>query len=335
MQAPLKNLSYSFGLGVVFMTGLTYLFPGQGSQKIGMGQDLYVRSSAKAVFEKANSVLNFPLTKLMFEGPKEELQKTCYAQPAILTHSIAMWHCLLEEATPNATFFAGHSLGEYSALVAAGSLSFEDAIQAVHFRGKAMQDAVPLGRGSMAVVLGLAEDKIHEICQEISRQDPRFEVSIANLNGPGQTVISGTVEGIAQANLCLKDAGAKRLMPLPVSAPFHCNLMKPAQDKLAQHLNTIQFLSPQKPLISNVTAQPVTDPLLIRDLLIAQVTKPVRFTEMVEFLQKKEINIFVEVGPGKALVGIVKRMIDNVEIHSMEDLVSLNNFSSAIKASVR
>lgn len=308
------------------------LFPGQGSQKVGMGLDLYEqRPRAREIFNEANEVLGFSLTDKMFFGSKADLQKTIWAQPAILTHSIAVWECIKEDGLIKPVLLAGHSLGEYSALVAASSLTFADAVKAVHFRGKFMQEAVPENEGAMAIVLGMPAAVIQDVCDTISSLSAKNYVAVANLNGSEQTVVSGTVNGVLLAESQLKLAGAKRILPLPVSAPFHCALMKPAQIKLAEYLDKINFSNAKIPVVSNVTALPVIDKTVIRENLKNQVTAPVLFTQTVEYFKNNNINIFIEAGPGKALIGIVKRMMPNFKFANVENVETLNGLSGLLE----
>lgn len=313
------------------MAKVAFLFPGQGSQAVGMGKALCQASAAaRQTFEEADAALGWSLSKLCFEGPEEELRRTAVTQPAILTTSVAAWRALGEAGAPTPVAVCGHSLGEYSALVAAGCLSLRDAVKAVNARGQFMQEAVPEGVGAMAAVLGLAPEKIAEICAGLSKPADNLLVEVANYNGPDQTVISGHKAGVEAAGAALKEAGAKRVLPLPVSAPFHCGLMAPVRNRLAHVLEGCTFAPLAVPCITNVTAEPNQDPMRQRELLLDQVTHSVRFTQSIGSLLAKGVDTVVELGPGKVLCGMVKRVDKAVKLLNVEDPASLEATRTAL-----
>lgn len=298
-----------------------FLFPGQGSQKVGMMQDLAAQyESVRKRFEEADEALGWKLSELIFEGPAEKLQQTQYTQPAILTASVAAYD-LLAQAGITAEYLAGHSLGEYSALVAAGSISFVDAVRTVHARGKFMQEAVPIGEGGMAAIIRLEREKIITICEEFSAQGKI--VQAVNFNCPGQVVIAGTTDAVAAACEKMKEAGARRAIPLPVSAPFHSTLMQPAAEKLAQVLHTIEIKEARIPVIANVHAQPVHTSAEIRESLVEQAAHPVLWEDSMHVLLTKGVDTMVEVGPGTVLSGFMKKIESGVHLEHVENVSSL------------
>ena len=291
-----------------------FVFPGQGSQFVGMGKDLYANNEkAKELFEKANEILGFRITDIMFEGTDEELTQTKVTQPAVFLHSVISALCLGEDFAPE--MVAGHSLGELSALVAAGALSFEDGVKLVSARAIAMQKACEAAPGTMAAVIGLPDEKIEEICTEVST-DGNIVVA-ANYNCPGQLVISGNVDAINAACEKLKAAGAKRALPLKVGGAFHSPLMQPAKEELEKAIKATTFSEPKCPVYQNVDAQPHTDPAEIQANLIAQLTSSVRWTASVQNMIKAGADDFTECGPGKALQGMIGRIDKTVSAHGI------------------
>jgi len=287
-----------------------FVFPGQGSQYIGMGK-ISNAAIADKFFSDAESATSLPIRKLCLEGPEDELKKTEITQPAIFTISAIILESLKQKGIlPQMA--AGHSLGEYGALYAAGSINFSDAVKLLNLRGKFMQEAVPIGEGAMAAVLGLSPDIISEICKTTG-------VAAANYNSPDQTVISGKADLIANASKILKEKGAKRVIPLQVSAPFHSPLMKPAAVKLAEVINKIKFNKPNFAVYSNVTASPITSAEDAKKLLIEQVTASVRWVESIKNMEKDGADSFIEVGPGKVLTGLIKKIDPNAKITSGEE----------------
>jgi [acyl-carrier-protein] S-malonyltransferase len=304
------------------MGKLAFLFPGQASQYPGMGRDLAEKfPESKAVFDEADAALGFSLSKLCFEGSEEALKQTENTQPAILTVSTAAYRALEKQGiTPD--FVAGHSLGEYSALVAARALEFSTAVKLVRGRGRYMQEAVPSGEGAMAAVLGLSPADVAEICKKAAETEV---VSPANMNSPEQTVISGSATAVKRAVEIASQSGAKRAVILPVSAPFHCAMMMPAQQRLESDLRAAQFHHLKFPLITNVDAEAITTAEEARDALIRQVTNPVRWLESVRDMIDSGVTVFVEVGPGKVLTGLLRQIDRSVRVFNVEDSATLQS----------
>jgi [acyl-carrier-protein] S-malonyltransferase len=306
---------------------VAFVFPGQGSQSVGMGQALaQAWPDARAALDEADAAVGGGLLRLMFEGPDEQLKKTANTQPAILAVSIAAHRVLVREAGAAfkfPAFYAGHSLGEYSALVASGALSLRDAMRAVRARGTFMQEAVPAGEGAMAAILGIEAAAVNEACVEARKSEPGKVVEPANYNSPEQTVIAGHASAVDRAIDVCKSRGAKRALPLPVSAPFHCSLMAPVQPRLAEVLGQIQFRHPNAPVIANATAEPNMDAARIVPLLLTQVTAPVRWVETVQRMASNGVDTLIELGPGKVLSGLARRIDKRLRAYSAEDPISL------------
>ncbi|MBR4238703.1 MAG: ACP S-malonyltransferase [Prevotella sp.] len=291
-----------------------FVFPGQGAQFVGMGKDLYESNPlAKELFDKANDVLGFKITDIMFEGTAEELKQTKVTQPAVFLHSVISALCMGDDFKPE--MVAGHSLGEFSALVAAGALNFEDGLRLVHARAMAMQEACEMAQGTMAAIIGLPDEKVEEICAEVSSEGN--VVIPANYNNPGQLVISGNVEAVNAACEKMKEAGAKRALLLPVSGAFHSPLMQPAKDKLQAAIEQTEVKAPICPVYQNVDAQPHTDPAEIKQNLIAQLTSSVRWTKSVQNMIADGADDFTECGPGKALQGMIAKINREVSAHGI------------------
>ena len=306
-----------------------FLFPGQGSQKVGMVQDLFENyDSVKALIKEADETLGFSISKMMFEGPDTELMKTEFTQPAILTASVAVWQVLKEHGlTPDIT--AGHSLGEYSALVAAGAISFADAVHTVHLRGRFMQEAVPLGEGGMAAVIGSNPETIVKVCGEVSTED--LPVQAVNFNCPGQVVIAGATAAVEKACEALKEAGARRAIMLKVSAPFHSTLMEPAALRLKEVLDKIDIHDTAIPVVANVNAKEETKADEIRKNLVDQAAHPVHWEESIRNMIAGGVDMTVEAGPGTVLTGFMKKIARSVPCHHAEDVATIDEVVTALK----
>ncbi|MED4163127.1 ACP S-malonyltransferase [Halalkalibacterium halodurans] len=302
------------------MAKVAFLFPGQGSQSVGMGSELLSEEKAKEIFDEADERLSYSLSSIMFEGPEEKLRRTENTQPALLTMSTAVLS-LVREYGIKPDYTAGHSLGEYSALVASGSLTFADAVYAVHHRGLFMEEAVPFGEGAMAAILGMERDELEQVTKRVT--EAGAVVELANLNCPGQIVISGSAEGVEQASEEAKEAGAKRVIPLQVSGPFHSSLMKPAAEKLEAVLADLAIADAAPPVIANVTADLVQKAADIRSSLIEQVYSPVRWEDTVRRMLELGVDTFVEIGSGNVLSGLVRKVQRRVNVFSVSDRASI------------
>lgn len=298
-----------------------FVFPGQGSQSIGMLADLAGKhDEIRETFEEASDALGYDLWKLVQEGPEESLNSTERTQPALLAAGVAAWRVLVENGVARPEVMAGHSLGEYSALVCAGAMKFADAIRLVEFRGQAMQEAVPAGTGAMAAILGLSDADVREVCEESADGEV---VSAVNFNAPGQVVIAGNKAAVERAIEAAKEKGAKRAIELPVSVPSHCSLMQPAAEKMSERLNEVQFNAPKIPVIHNVDVLVHEEPDEIRAALVAQLHSPVRWVETIEAMADDGITSIVECGPGKVLAGLNRRIDKGMGVFPVFDLNSL------------
>ncbi|MDE2692808.1 MAG: ACP S-malonyltransferase [Paracoccaceae bacterium] len=307
---------------------ITFVFPGQGAQVIGMGQTLArAYPNSRNVFEEVDDALNFKLSKLVWEGEIEELTLTENAQPALMATSIATLRAMEEEGISSDTvkYFAGHSLGEYSALCAAGALDLADTARLLRLRGKSMQKAVPIGVGAMAAILGLNFELVEKIAQEASQKQV---CQAANDNDPNQVVISGNLEAVERAIILAKEKGAKRAIILPVSAPFHCELMQPASDVMAEAFSKVSFKIPSSPIVANYTALPVVDPSEIKNLLIKQITGRVRWRETINYISQNGVDKVIEIGSGKALTGMIRRINKDINCYNIGSSDDLNKFLS-------
>ena len=301
-----------------------FIFPGQGSQSVGMlAAVVDAEPVVAATFAEADETLGFDLANMILNGPAEDLNTTCHTQPALLVASTALWRLWQQRGGELPAYVAGHSLGEYSALVAAGVLEFADALRIVRNRGLYMQEAVPAGQGAMAAVLGLEDDKVVALCAEVGQ--PGEVLSAVNFNAPGQVVIAGTAEAVQRAIPVLTSAGARKVMPLPVSVPSHCALMKPAAEKLAQDLAAITFAAPRIPVVQNVSATIVTNPDELRTNLVNQLYQPVRWVESVQWMVANGINQCYECGPGKVLAGLSKRIDHLLAVVALEEMTAFPN----------
>lgn len=305
-----------------------FIFPGQGAQSVGMGKDAYdAVPAARDLFLTADEQLGFPLSSIIFNGPDEDLKQTVNTQPALLATSMAYLEAMRGKGI-EPDYVAGHSLGEYSALVCAGVLSFEEAVSIVRARGEYMEAAVPGGQGAMAAVLGADREALSELCKSITAQG--HVVELANMNCPGQIVISGSAQGVAAAAERVKEAGGKRAIPLEVSGPFHSTLMKEAANRLADKLEQAAFNTPSVPVVANVTARPVEDTAAIRGLLVEQVYSPVLWHDSVEWMIAQGVDTFVEIGPGSVLSGLIKKIDKSVKVINVNSLDSVSSLETVV-----
>ncbi|MBB6675487.1 ACP S-malonyltransferase [Cohnella nanjingensis] len=308
------------------MGKIAFVFPGQGAQAVGMGQDAYAQFEAsRRVYDTADRALGFPISKLSFEGPEEELKMTANTQPALLATSIALLEAFKARGV-KPDYVAGHSLGEYSALVAANVLDFEDAVRLVRARGQFMEQAVPSGQGAMAATLGADREALDALCRDISAKVGQVE--LANVNCPGQIVVSGTAAGVAAVGERGKEAGAKRVIPLDVSGPFHSSLMKPAADRLAGELADVAFRDAAVPVVANVSATAVSSGEALRGLLVDQVVSPVLWEDGIRYLIGEGVDTFVEIGSGTVLAGLIKKIDKAVQV------ISVNSAAAAAEAAL-